>query len=215
MFNEFFSVKKLTVADSEFLIESADQTDHLFESLLSKGDDHPDVIDERIPYWAELWPSAIGLSQWLFKSEYDWNQKKVLEIGCGPGLCGIVARHLGADVVLSDYDPNALLLASRNWKYNTDDELKTIRYDWRDALEEHYDVIIGSDILYEKRAHAPIFALLNAVCPNGTEVILSDPGRSATRSFYEQFHENKGITIEKYREITNDKAIDILRFKTS
>jgi hypothetical protein len=38
--------------------------DRLLEEMIAKGDDHPDVRDERMPYWAELWPSAIALASW-------------------------------------------------------------------------------------------------------------------------------------------------------
>ncbi|MFT7512131.1 MAG: hypothetical protein ACI9QL_001338 [Candidatus Omnitrophota bacterium] len=38
--------------------------DRLLEEMIAKGDDHPDVRDERMPYWAELWPDAIALASW-------------------------------------------------------------------------------------------------------------------------------------------------------
>ena len=42
--------------------------DELYNELIQKGDNHEDVKDERIPYWADLWHSAIALSQHIVKS---------------------------------------------------------------------------------------------------------------------------------------------------
>ena len=50
-----------------------------------------------------LWPSATILSHYLVSTPSLISGKRVLEIGAGVGLCGLVAAHLGAhSVVLSD-----------------------------------------------------------------------------------------------------------------
>ena len=83
--------------------------DALFEALVNKGSDHPDVVDERIPYWADLWASAIGLSHYLVDNQNIVKDKNVFEIGCGLGLPAIVAGKLGAaSTTLTDYLQEAL-----------------------------------------------------------------------------------------------------------
>ena len=67
-------------------IERVTNIDALFAELIAKGENHPDFKDERIPYWAELWASALALSQYLVASKIDFQGKKVLEIGAGFGL---------------------------------------------------------------------------------------------------------------------------------
>ncbi len=65
--------------------------------------------DERLPYWAELWPSAIGLAHYLDR-DVSLRGKHVLELGCGLGLLGVIAARDGARVLCTDYEPDALAL---------------------------------------------------------------------------------------------------------
>src|SRR6266516_3449228 len=56
--------------------------------------------DQFLPYWAELWPSALALAQMVAASELAG--KRTLELGCGLALPSIAAalaggrRHLQA-----------------------------------------------------------------------------------------------------------------------
>src|SRR3989344_7211421 len=43
---------------------------------------------------------------------------KVLDIGCGIGVLGIAAAKLGADVVMSDINKRAVMLAKKNAELN-------------------------------------------------------------------------------------------------
>src|SRR4051794_26660027 len=52
--------------------------------------------DERLPYWAELWPSAIVLAERLSRERGD--SRRLLELGCGVGLGTIAALASGFDV---------------------------------------------------------------------------------------------------------------------
>jgi predicted nicotinamide N-methyase len=53
------------MGDRRYNILSVTNFDELYEQLLAKGLQHEEVADERIPYWAELWPSAVGLAMYL------------------------------------------------------------------------------------------------------------------------------------------------------
>src|SRR6187397_197089 len=100
-----FSGVKISFAQHE-------NPESLFEELLKKSDEHPDILDERIPYYADIWPSSIGLSSFISKHPELVNKKQVLEIGCGASLPGIVAAKLGGKVELTDYIKEALDLAN-------------------------------------------------------------------------------------------------------
>src|SRR6476661_10734277 len=52
------------------------------------------VMDERLPYWADLWPSAEILAEEVRTMRLTG--QRVLELGCGLGLVSIAAALAGA-----------------------------------------------------------------------------------------------------------------------
>ena len=127
-------------------IERVTNIDALFAELIAKGENHPDFKDERIPYWAELWASALALSQYLVTSKMDFQGKKVLEIGAGLGLPSIVAAQLGADVCVSDYLPEAVDFSRKNFeKNNLTADFQIL--DWRTPDKSFAaDIILAADV---------------------------------------------------------------------
>jgi len=49
------------------------------------------------PYWAHLWTGSRALARWV-AMEIECPGKRVVEIGCGLGLAGIVAARRGGSV---------------------------------------------------------------------------------------------------------------------
>lgn len=172
--------------------------DDLFEALIAKGEAHEDVQDERIPYWAELWPAAIGLSRHLIKSNIIKPGITVTEIGCGLGLPGIIAGKLGADVTLTDYLAEALDFAKQNWELNNTQVAKFIPLDWRSpspALAA--DIVLASDITYEKRFFEFLPNAFRTLCKPGGKILVSDPSREAAKDFFDSI-EKEGFTKQQF-----------------
>ena len=71
--------------------------------------------DTKLPYGVALWPSAIALAQEIATREL---RGKVLELGAGTGLPGIVAASLGAQVMQTDRNELAMALCKRNGERN-------------------------------------------------------------------------------------------------
>src|SRR3954462_3822844 len=57
--------------------------------------------DERLPYWADLWPSARGLTRHLL--DPPPRERRILELGSGVALPSLALRSLGADPLATDY----------------------------------------------------------------------------------------------------------------
>lgn len=193
-------VIQIEIAPYVIEIERVTNIDALFDDLIAKGNEHEDMKDERIPYWAELWPSALALSHYMVAMKLDWKEQSVLEIGCGLGLPSIVAGKLGAtDVVLSDYLAEAVDFAKANWNRNILAKAEGISVDWRSpnpALAA--DVLIAADIAYEERTFEYLAPAFKALCkPNGV-ILLSEPNRALAKSFLQQL-ENQGFTIKKHQ----------------
>ena len=125
------------------------------ESLIEEGGF---ADDEFLPYWAERWPSGIALAEHVAARD-DLRGRRVLEIGCGLGLPSLVAARLGADVVATDWSPDAIALLDRNASHNGL-PVAAVSANWRDtdaivALGP-FDLVLAADVLYEARNAAPI-----------------------------------------------------------
>ncbi|NEQ52888.1 MAG: methyltransferase domain-containing protein [Leptolyngbya sp. SIO3F4] len=150
--------------------------------------DHPSTHaafeeDEYMPYWAQIWPSALMLGKEI--AQLTWPPgMKVLEVGCGLGLSGLVALALGMEVVFSDYDVVALEFAARNAKRNGFTRFRTLPLDWRcpaDGLK--VPLILAADVIYEERNIRPLIELMKeTLSPNG-ECWLADPDRPHREEF--------------------------------
>src|SRR3954451_24843078 len=73
------------------------------EALL---DEHAFEQEEYLPYWAELWPSALGLAEAVGAA--DVAGRRVLELGCGLGVPSLVAALAGAEFLATDWSPEAV-----------------------------------------------------------------------------------------------------------
>ena len=166
-----------------------------------------------LPYWAELWDSALGIGQWLTaKTRRSSSPLSVLDLGCGMGLTGTVAAAIGHDVLFADLEPPALLFARLNslpWRRR----VRTRRLDWRaDALGEEFDLILGADILYERRQWDFLEPFWQQHLAPGGAVLLGEPGRQ-TGELFLPWVLQRGWKLQELEEPveTRTKPIRILR----
>lgn len=137
------------------------------------------AVDERLPYWADLWPSAHVLAAEL--AGRDLAGARVLELGCGVGLPAIVAALGGADVLATDWYAEALEHAAGNARANGA-RLATMLVDWRRppaalAAAGPFDLVAGADVLYEERNGRALAELIPPLVAPGGEVLIADPRR--------------------------------------
>ncbi len=146
---------------------------------------------ETFPYWAEVWTSAVALARELRKGPPLFG-RRVLDLGCGVGVAGVAAATMGAAVCFADFFPEAVAFALFNARHNSlapglegsgsRPEPSGTRLDWtRDRPESAFDLVLGADILYEERHHAPVLDLLKACLVPGGRALLADPGRIPAR----------------------------------
>jgi len=146
------------------------------EELISEVDF---AVDERLPYWADLWPSAIVLAGEV--AALDGVGRRAIEFGAGLGLPALAAAGAGFAVTATDYYADALLFARRNAVGNLGRDLATAMIDWRSLPADlgRFDLVLAADVLYE-RPYAPLVAraVVGALAPGGMALI-ADPGRVA------------------------------------
>jgi predicted nicotinamide N-methyase len=118
------------------------------------------AVDEFLPYWAELWPAALALAEAL----PDVRGLRVVELGCGLGVPSLVASARGAEVTATDWAADAIELLRENATRNGLALRAEVR-DWRDEWDEHFDLVLAADVLYERRNVEPLVARLRALAP--------------------------------------------------
>ena len=150
------------------------------DDLISE-DDY--VMDERLPYWADLWPSAQILAGEVRTMRLAG--QRVLELGCGMGLVAVASALAGGDVTATDYYEDAILFARLNVAEATGTEIATRMVDWSKMPADlgKFDVVLASDVLYEPRYAAMVAGAIAATLARGGEAIVADPGRIALKDF--------------------------------
>lgn len=139
--------------------------------------------DERMPYWADLWPSAKALARWLLKQPPP--KGRWIELGCGVGLPSLVVKSRSGDVLATDHNEDALKFVRVNAHRNDLGGINAAVFDWRERNPGlgRFDVAIAADVLYEQRNTAALQILLpRIIAPNG-KFILADPGRRYLQQF--------------------------------
>lgn len=157
--------------------------DAVAEEDRRRNDGDPPLYEPpHLPYWAELWESAGALATALSRTP-PARGARVLDLGCGMGLCGALAAALHADVLLADMEPGALLFARLN-TLPFADRARIRRLDWRrDRLPDRFDLILGADIVYERGQWEFLDAFFRAHLAQGASVWLAEPGRQSGDAF--------------------------------
>jgi len=143
--------------------------------LVEEAFDH----EELLPYWAELWPAGLALARAL--DGRALGGRRTVELGCGLGLASIVAALGGARALATDWSERAVRYAAANAERNGT-TIATQVVDWSapGALIARgpFDLVLASDVLYEKRNVPLLLDLLPQLVGRGGEVWLADPGRA-------------------------------------
>ncbi len=133
--------------------------------------------------FGQLWPAGRLLAQAMLR--IDVNGKRILELGCGIGLASLVLQRRGANIVASDVHPLADPFLAYNAALN---ELPAVHYRhmrWDRPLPTLgvFDMIVASDVLYE-RDHASLLAhVVERHALPCAEVVVTDPGRGNSAPF--------------------------------
>lgn len=140
------------------------------------------VADDRLPYWADVWPSSLILGAHVATLP---ERGSLLELGCGLGIVSIMAMRAGFDVTATDYYEDALRFTRANALRTLGREPAARLVDWRALPADlgQYDVVLAADVLYEMRyAELVAGAIATAMAPTGIAIV-ADPGRVAVAEF--------------------------------
>ncbi|HJW12063.1 MAG TPA: SAM-dependent methyltransferase [Albitalea sp.] len=188
-------------------IAIAGVADLVIRSLLDRqqfSDPHDDALDLGIssaawPLFGLAWPSGAKLAARMALRPVRAGER-ILEIGCGLALASLVGHRRGADVTASDCHPLAGAFLSENLRLNDLLPMKYRHGHWGAALPARrrigaptphavcgrYDLIIGSDVLYERDTEGTLAAFIARHASTVAEVWIVDPNRGNRPAFNRQ-----------------------------
>lgn len=140
--------------------------------------------EEFLPYWADLWPSAVALARAV--AARPLSGRRVLELGCGLGLPSLAAALAGARVLATDWSPDAVAFAAANAARNgLAVETQVCAWSQPEEIVDRapWDLVLAADVLYEPRNVEQLLDLLPRLVEGSGEVWLADPHRAPTYAF--------------------------------
>ena len=155
------------------------------------------------PLFGLLWPSGAELAARMAQRPVIAGSR-ILEIGCGLALASLVGHRLGNDMTASDCHPLAAAFLLENLSLNNLPPMKYRHGDWRLApppstralVHGFFDLIIGSDLLYERDDDAHLAGFIGRHAAVGAEVWIVDPNRSNRPAFNRQMA-NEGFSMQE------------------
>ncbi len=155
--------------------------------------------------WEYVWAASQMLADLLLTVEAQGGENaplrklRTLELGCGAGLCSIVAALGGASVVATDGVADATELVAKSAALNgVSDCVETRPLDWfkLDVVpHEAFDLIIVSDCLIFRGTAKPVAAAISRALRPGGSALISDPYRRPFEEFGDAL-EGQGLDVE-------------------
>ena len=157
----------------------------------------PENLLKNFPLWAKIWQAGVILAKHLNHKPVEKGQR-MLEIGSGLGLVGIVAACNGHDVTLTDYNVHALNFARANAHINGCEGLNVEQLDWNNPrLEGEFDIIVGSEIVYKNEDIDQLSSLFDRYLkPQGTIILVEEMRRTLTE-FFKRLDPRFHISVKK------------------
>lgn len=162
------------------------------------------ISDAQWGHFGQSWPAGQTLAHAMHGFEIE--DKRILELGCGIGLASLVLQRRGAEVIASDVHPLTEVFLAYNAALN---ELPSVRYrqlDWDVPLPTLglFDLIIASDVLYERGQAERLTEVIARHAAPVAEVVLTDPGRGNSARFSRLMHA-QGF-LQEVLPLPNDDA---------
>ena len=135
------------------------------------------------PLFGLVWPSARVLA--LAMDSHELAGKRILEIGAGLALASLVVHRRAGNMTVTDWHPLSAAFLKENLLLNGMGPLPYLTGNWAGSnpLLGQFDLIIGSDVLYERQQPAQLAAFIHRHAAPSAEIIIVDPDRGNRAGF--------------------------------
>lgn len=150
------------------------------------------------PLFGQVWPLSRILADAMETQEIAG--KRVLEIGCGLALASLVIHRRNGDITASDCHPLTHAFLQENLRLNSLPAIKYQTGNWGRENPElgKFDLIIASDVLYERCQPEQLSNFIDRHSSEQVEVIVLDPDRANRNPFCRKMAE-LGYSFSKRR----------------
>lgn len=155
------------------------------------------------PIFGVLWPSSLVLANHM--DDFKTEGKRILEIGCGIGLSSLLLNAQKMDITATDYHPEVEGFLNNNTALNNHREIDFERIDWADDNSQmgKFDLIIGSDLLYEDEHVSLLAQFIQKHAKQHCEVVIVDPGRGRKNKLTQKLALS-GFTCQQTKPLHTD-----------
>lgn len=124
-----------------------------------------------------VWASGELLARLMY--DFEIEGQRILEVGCGIAVASLVLNHRLADITATDYHPEVETFLFENTRLNGLRTIPFVRTGWNDAMADlgQFDIVIGSDLLYERGHAAELASFIDQHAKRHCKVMIIDPGR--------------------------------------
>jgi 2-polyprenyl-3-methyl-5-hydroxy-6-metoxy-1,4-benzoquinol methylase len=209
--------QKVTVGDVTLDVLQVKDMQRYIDTLVNKTRAGKTIS---LPLWAKVWPSCLILGYMLTRFPFP-EGCRILEVGAGGAVNGLVLAKRGLPVTVSDIDPDALLFSRINVLKNGLGEFATVtRLDFtRDRDQTPFDCIVGCEVLYDEMTYEPMARFLDEqlAMDAAAEVFLALDEKRQARKFFtlaaEKFSMAK--TSSKYNDQGSgeERTVNLFRLK--
>ncbi|MCG8685220.1 MAG: histidine kinase [Desulfobacterales bacterium] len=136
------------------------------------------------PMFGVIWPSGEVLARLML--DYQVKGMRVLEVGCGIALASLVLNQRSADITATDHHPETERFLNYNTGLNKGRTIPFVRTGWAHSTTDElgtFDLIIGSDLLYEDEHTHLLSEFINQHGRRRCKVVIVDPGRGFHAKF--------------------------------
>lgn len=123
-----------------------------------------------------VWDAGLYLIDFLIHEQSvikDYRLGRVLDIGCGTGICGIISAYLNSDyILLTDAHISDIIIQNIELiPQSLQNKIKTLQYNWENEIptvlskandnDDRWDTILCSDVLYDSKYHGVLLQLIS------------------------------------------------------
>ncbi len=170
----------------------------------------PDDPLRDFPMWSKIWEASLLLASKMAARPVRQGER-LIELGAGLGVAGLVAAAFGHQITISEYDPNALAFLEANRLENRCTNARIHRLDWnRMDLDAKFDVILGSELIYRESDFRAMQTLFQKLLAPGGEVLLTGEMRQTNEAFLDGMQSVFNIQISSQTLRSKSQAFTIL-----